>query len=237
MVYDCRKRRERKTVQNNSQFPSIHVHNHLPGSRAQIQTSYDAPGSPTVRPPFPPPTTLKRSTSPLIMPGPQTNRLADPQPRPTPTCSKPVIDLTGSDDSYRDSKFVVGLTDPKFVIDLTGSDDDDKDHGDYIIYPTVPTMLVELDAEYPALGFMQFEGVLTKNGFFYVSQFVEGKVEQQLKEMEIPPGARNLLLDRAPRLMRRAGKIYYLQKCGEIHCRVGSSLPAFVGRTPPCRGR
>lgn len=79
MLYDCRQRKRRKATQSNPAFPSIHIHNHLPGSSARIDTNHDTPVTPPPMPPTPPPV-MKRSMS-------------------TQQAIPFIIDLTNSDDN------------------------------------------------------------------------------------------------------------------------------------------
>jgi hypothetical protein len=183
MIYDCRQRKRRKTVQQNPPFPSIHVHNHLPGSSARIQSNYDAPVSPLPKSLAPPTVILKKSTTPLLL-DPHAGHSTQPRPQP-----------------------IIDLTDSESVIDLTNSDNDNNTSDDDIRYPSVSAMLVELDREYPALEFVRYQQVLTGNGFVYVSQLAEERVAEQLRDFWIPVGVINILISRAARLMRRAEKL------------------------------
>lgn len=87
MLYDCRQRKRRKTTQSNPAFPSIHVHNHLPGSSARINTDFNAPETPPPSLPALPITVVKRSTS---TPSRQSGHL-------TQLHHQPIIDLTATD--------------------------------------------------------------------------------------------------------------------------------------------
>ena len=168
-------------TQSNTTFPPIHVHNHLPGSSARIDTHYGTPETPPPAPPTPPQTMVKRSAS---------------------TCTQPVIDLTNSDSdvdlAHSDSD--VDLADPDNNIKYEGEDLDD------IRYPRILGMLAELEREFPDLNFGQYQGVLIANGFMYVSQLVDEPVRQQLGGLGINIGVINLLLSRAERVMRRTQK-------------------------------
>lgn len=86
MLYDCRQRKKRKTTQPNPALPSIHVHNHLPGSGTRIHANYNAPETPPPMSTPPPPTAAKRSPSTPL------------QQASQPAQSDQVIDLTNSDD-------------------------------------------------------------------------------------------------------------------------------------------
>lgn len=93
MLNNCCQRKRRRTTQPNPVFPSIHVHNHLPGSSACINTSYDAPEAPLSVSPTLPLTIAKRSPS-------------TPPRKPSHLIQlhhQPIIDLTNSDnDSDKD---------------------------------------------------------------------------------------------------------------------------------------
>jgi hypothetical protein len=189
MFLDCRQRKRRKTAQSNPALPSIHVHNHLPGSSARIDTNFGALETPLPMSP-PPLAAVKKSPSTSFQ---QTSH---------PIQLHDIIDLTNSDDD------IIDLTDSDDdIINLTDSDNNDNKDPDGIRYPGIPAMLAELHAEYPVLGFMQYEEVLTGNGFVYISQLVEEQVREQLRDLGICVGVVNLLLAHAERLMRRTQKL------------------------------
>ena len=89
MLYDCRQRKRKNKTQSNPTFPSIHVHNHLPGSSARIDTGrYDVVEISPPTSPAPPPTVVKRRMS------------TPPQEISCASQLNPqsIIDLTNSDD-------------------------------------------------------------------------------------------------------------------------------------------
>jgi len=81
--------------------------------------------------------------------------------------------------------------------------------GDGIRYPGIQWMLAELHEEFEDLDFPQYEEVLMRNRFLYVSQLVEDseRVRQQLQDLGFGVGVVNLLVTRAKRMMRRTQKL------------------------------
>ena len=135
-------------------------------------------------------------------------------PTPPPTIKRsiseePVIDLTYSDDDNGGIDLINSDDgNDNNNVDLTNSNDDDNDL-DGIRYPGIPAMLAELEREFPTLGFTQYEEILIRNGFAYVSQLIEEDldVRQQLGDLGIRMGEINLLLSRAKRIVRRTQKL------------------------------
>ena len=93
MISDCRKRKTPagRTMPSNPALPTIHVHNHLPGSSAQIdsRSNMSANSPPLDR--STPPTVIKRSHSTPFQ------HLSRPTKRP-----RTVIDLTNSSSDDED---------------------------------------------------------------------------------------------------------------------------------------
>ena len=106
MIYDCRQRKRRRT-QANPALPSIHVHNHLPGSSARIHANYDAPVTPPPMSLAPPPTVVKQSPSTPV------------QHTSSPVQPHHIIDLTNSDDDDDDDEDLEGILYPQIHTLLT----------------------------------------------------------------------------------------------------------------------
>lgn len=177
-LFNFHQRKRPKTTQPSpSALPSIHVHNHLPGSSARIDGNYsDVPETTLAASSTPPLVVTKRSSS-----LPLTTVKKEPS-TPLPQAGHP--------EGYS-----------RTVIDLTNSDTEDDEDFDGINYPRVSPMLAELAWEYPDLRFPDYEDVLIDNGFMYVTQLVGGEVREQLRGIGISIGVVNLLMSHAERLV------------------------------------
>ena len=174
--------------------PSIHVHFPNPTSTPQLSITTSQP-SPTV------------TIEPII----------------TTTTIEPVVANTISEPAITNATIKPAVTTPKPaqpartttepVIDLTGEAEEFD-----IIHPTISELLAELDESMPALGFTRYEGLLLAAGFSYVHQIVDTPtIRTTLRNLEVPIGVADEVIERAWRMMRRASKSTFVIK-NEDHC-------------------